>query len=190
MKIVVLDGHTANPGDLSWDEFAKLGNLEIFPRTGKDQIISRLQRTRLSPSPTKPSSTRNTLSALPNLRYIGVTSHRVQYRGHLKPRANAASVVANVPEYSTQESRAGGVCLVAAELTNRTGYHAETVRAGRWSKSEDFATGIIRADLSGRTLTRHYWLWSHPVRKMGPYRASLRNENSRPAPPLIAKDRK
>ncbi len=135
MKIVVLDGHTANPGDLSWDEFAKLGNLEIFPRTNKDQIISRLQGAAAAIT-NKAVINRNTLSALPNLRYIGVTATGYNIVDTEAARERGI-VVTNVPEYSTQEV-AQAVFALLLELTNRTGYHAETVRAGRWSKSEDF----------------------------------------------------
>ena len=135
MKIVVLDGHTANPGDLSWDEFAKLGNLEIFPRTNKDQIISRLQGAAAAIT-NKAVINRNTLSALPNLRYIGVTATGYNIVDTEAARERGI-VVTNVPEYSTQEV-AQAVFALLLELTNRTGHHADTVRAGRWSKSEDF----------------------------------------------------
>ncbi len=135
MKIVILDGHTANPGDLSWDEFKNLGELEVFPRTSAEQIIARLQGAAVAISNKAPLN-RATLSALPNLRYIGVaaTGYNVV---DIEAARERGIPVCNVPEYSTQEV-AQAVFALLLELTNRTGHHAETVRAGRWSKSPDF----------------------------------------------------
>jgi glycerate dehydrogenase len=135
MKIVVLDGHTANPGDLSWDEFKNLSTLEVFPRTSKDQIISRLQGADIAIT-NKVVINREIISALPALRYIGVTATGYNIVDTEAARERGI-VVTNVPEYSTQEV-AQAVFALLLELTNRTGHHAETVRAGRWSKSEDF----------------------------------------------------
>jgi glycerate dehydrogenase len=135
MKIVILDGHTANPGDLSWDEFKNFGELEVFPRTSTEQIISRLQGATVVITNKAPLN-RSTISALPDLRFIGVaaTGYNIVDIEAARERGIA---VCNVPEYSTQEV-AQAVFALLLELTNRTGYHAETVRAGKWSKSPDF----------------------------------------------------
>ena len=136
MKIVILDGHAANPGDVSWDEFASLGDLEVFPRTSGEQMGSRLQGAAIAIT-NKAVLNRNTLLALPGLRYIGVSA-----TGYNNVDIQAASergiVVTNVPEYSTPDV-AQAVFALLLELTNHTGHHAATVRAGRWSQSEDFA---------------------------------------------------
>jgi glycerate dehydrogenase len=136
MKIVVLDGHTANPGDLSWDEFKNLGDLEVFPRTSGDQMISRLQGAAIAIA-NKAVLNRNIIFALPALRYIGVSA-----TGYNNVDIAAASergiVVTNVPEYSTHEV-AQAVFALLLELTNHTGHHAATVRDGKWSRSEDFS---------------------------------------------------
>lgn len=135
MKIVVLDGHTANPGDLSWDEFKNLGDLEVFPRTSPEQIIDRLRGAAIALTNKVPIN-RNTISALPDLRYIGVcaTGYNIV---DLDAARERGIVVCNVPEYSTREV-AQAVFALLLELTNRTGHHAATVRDGKWSKSQDF----------------------------------------------------
>lgn len=136
MKIVVLDGHTANPGDLNWDEFKNLGDLEVFPRTSEDQIVNRLQGAAIAMT-NKVAINRKTISALPDLRYIGVvaTGYNIV---DVEAARERGIVVTNVPEYSTQDV-AQAVFALLLELTNHAGHHAETVRDGKWSKSKDFA---------------------------------------------------
>lgn len=136
MKIVILDGHAANPGDLSWDEFASLGELEVFPRTSEGQIISRLQGATIAIT-NKAVLNRNALLALPDLRYIGVSATGYNIVDIVAARERGI-IVTNVPEYSTPDV-AQAVFALLLELTNHTGHHAATVRAGRWSQSEDFA---------------------------------------------------
>lgn len=150
MKIVVLDGHTANPGDLSWDEFSKLGELEVFERTADEQIIARLQDAAVALT-NKAVLDRAAISALPDLRYIGVTATGYNIVDIAAARERGI-VVCNVPEYSTPDV-AQAVFALLLELTNRTGHHAETVRAGKWSRSQDFCYWdypLVR--LSGFTL--------------------------------------
>ena len=134
MKIVVLDGH-ANP-DLSWDEFAKLGDLEIFPRTSPGQVISRLQGAAIAIT-SRAVINRDAIQALPELRYIGVlfTGYDIVDIGAARERG---IVVTNVPEYSTR-GVAQAVFALLLECTNHTGHHAETVREGKWSRSADFS---------------------------------------------------
>jgi glycerate dehydrogenase len=135
MKIIVLDGHAANPGDLSWDEFSRLGKLEVFDRTAKEQIIARLQGATVALT-NKAVIDRAVISALPDLRFIGVTATGYNIVDIAAARERGI-VVCNVPEYSTQDVTQAVFALLL-ELTNRTGHHAETVRAGKWSKSPDF----------------------------------------------------
>ena len=136
MKIVILDGHTANPGDLSWDEFANLGELEVFPRTSLEQIVSRLQGAAIAIT-NKAIIDRKTISALPELRYIGVTATGYNIVD-IEVARERGIVVTNVPEYSTPDV-AQAVFALLLELTNRTGHHAQTVRDGKWSRAEDFS---------------------------------------------------
>jgi glycerate dehydrogenase len=135
MKIVILDGYAANPSDLSWDEFASLGELEVFDRTSPEQMVARLQGAAMAIT-NKAVLNRTVILALPDLRYIGVTATGYNIVDVAAARERGI-VVSNVPEYSTQEV-AQAVFALLLELTNRTGHHAETVRAGKWSKSKDF----------------------------------------------------
>jgi glycerate dehydrogenase len=150
MKIVVLDGHTANPGDLSWDEFSKLGELEVFDRTAKEQIVARLQGAAIALT-NKAILDRAVISALPDLRFIGVTATGYNIVD-IVAAGERGIIVCNVPEYSTQDV-AQFVFALLLELTNRIGHHAETVRAGKWSRSQDFCYwDYPLVGLSGLTL--------------------------------------
>jgi glycerate dehydrogenase len=136
MKIVILDGHTANPGDLSWDEFAQFGKVEVFERTGAEEIVGRLQGAAIAVT-NKAVINRQAMLALPDLRYIGVTATGYNIVDIAAARERGI-VVTNVPEYSTPDV-AQAVFALLLELTNHTGHHADTVRAGKWSQSRDFA---------------------------------------------------
>ena len=135
MKIVVLDGYTANPGDVSWKEIQELGQCEIHDRTPEPEAAVRGRDAEILLTNKTPVS-RATIEALPNLRYIGVlaTGYNVVDTEAAKERGIP---VCNIPEYGT-ENVAQAVFALILELTNRTGYHADTVRAGRWTASEDF----------------------------------------------------
>ncbi len=135
MKIVVLDGHTANPGDLNWDEFVRLGELEVFDRTMQEQIITRLRGAVVTLT-NKVVIDHAVISALPDLRFIGVTATGYNIVDIAAARERGI-VVCNVPEYGTPDV-AQAVFALLLELANRTGHHAETVRAGKWSRSQDF----------------------------------------------------
>jgi glycerate dehydrogenase len=135
MKIVILDGHAANPGDLSWDEFKKFGSLEIFERTEAHLMASRLQGAAIAVT-NKAVINRQLISALPDLRYIGVTATGYNIVDVQAARERGI-VVCNVPEYSTQDV-AQAVFALLLELTHHTGHHDGTVRAGAWSRSQDF----------------------------------------------------
>jgi len=135
MKIVVLDGHTLNPGDLSWAPLEALGQVTLYDRTRPEDIILRAEDAEVILTNKTPLD-RATLQRLPNLRYIGVLA-----TGHNVVDAAAARaqgvLVTNVPNYGTR-SVAQQVFALLLELTQRTGAHAAAVRAGRWSTCPDF----------------------------------------------------
>jgi len=149
-RLVVLDGFTTNPGDLSWEPLANLGQLELHDRTPADQLVDRVagadvlitNKTRLPAE---------VIAAAPRLRGIAMLS-----TGHDVVDGQAARrrglPLCNVPEYGTA-SVAQAVFALLLELTNRTGHHATTVRAGRWSAGPDFAywDGTL-TELAGLTL--------------------------------------
>lgn len=150
MKIVILDAFTANPGDLSWEALAALGELISHERTPAAQIVERARDAEIVLTNKTPLNA-ETIAALPRLRYLGVlaTGHNVVDVAAARARGIP---VCNVPAYGTA-SVAQAVFALLLELTNRTGQHAQAVRAGRWSTSPDwcFWDGEL-IELAGRTL--------------------------------------
>ncbi|MCI0348632.1 MAG: D-2-hydroxyacid dehydrogenase, partial [Acidobacteriales bacterium] len=135
MKIVVLDGYTLNPGDLSWDSLRALGECDIHERLRDDELVVRAARAQIILT-NKMVVGRKHMEALPDLRYIGVTATGYNIVDTAAARERNISVT-NVPAYGTA-SVAQMTFALLLELTQRTGHHAQTVRQGRWSRSPDF----------------------------------------------------
>ena len=135
MKIVVLDGYTLNPGDLSWDELKTLGEVEIYDRTSGDQIINRAMDAEIVLT-NKTVLMAPEIEKLPKLRYIGVlaTGFNVVDIDTAKKRG---IIVTNVPAYSTM-SVAQHVFALILEFYNGTGSLSDSVRNGRWSRCVDY----------------------------------------------------
>ena len=135
MKIVVLDAHTLNPGDLDWSPLQQLGACTIHDRSTAAEIVPRAKDAELVLT-NKTPLTSATLAELPKLRYIGVLA--TGYNVVDIPAATARGiVVTNVPDYGTR-SVAQHVFALLLELTQNVGHHAQTVREGRWNQSLDF----------------------------------------------------
>ncbi len=135
MNIVVLDGYTLNPGDLSWDALQQLGPCAIHDRTPPEQVVARARDAEIVLT-NKALLPRETIAALPKLKYIGVlaTGYNVVDVAAAKERGIP---VANIPDYGTH-SVAQMTFALLLELVHRTGHHAQTVRDGRWARSADF----------------------------------------------------
>jgi glycerate dehydrogenase len=150
MKIVVLDGYTANPGDLTWEEFTRLGEFQVYDRTPPEQVVPRAAGAEAVLT-NKTVIARHAISALPALRYIGVLATGYNIIDTVAARERGI-VVCNVPEYSTANVAQTAFALLL-ELTDHAGHHAETVRAGKWSGSVDFCYwDFPLIELSGLTL--------------------------------------
>lgn len=134
-RIVVLDGHTLNPGDLAWTELAALGELTVHPRTPSADIVARGREAEVLLTNKTPLDAA-ALGALPRLRYIGVlaTGHNVVDSAAARARGIP---VTNVPAYGTS-SVAQHTFALLFELARQVGHHAATVRDGRWSGQPDF----------------------------------------------------
>ncbi len=150
MKIVIVDGATLNPGDLSWQLLESCGSYEVYPHSTPEETVTRCQGADAVLTNKAPFS-RSTLAALPALKYIGVTA-----TGHNVIDVAAASergiVVTNVPTYGTASVAQMAMALLL-ELTQHVGHHSQTVREGRWSKSPSFSywdTPLI--ELAGLTM--------------------------------------
>ncbi len=135
MRIVVLDGHTLNPGDLSWAALSALGDCTVYDRTPPGDILARARGAEILLTNKTPLDA-GTLGALPGLRYVGVLATGFNVVDVQSARARGI-VVANIPTYGTR-SVAQHVFALLLELTQRVGYHAATVREGRWSASPDW----------------------------------------------------
>lgn len=135
MNIVVLDGFTLNPGDLSWDTLKHIGVGTIHDRTPPEFVVERARDAEIVLT-NKTILKRETILALPHLRYIGVlaTGFNVVDVAAAKERG---ILVTNVPDYGTS-SVAQHTFALLLELTQRVGHHAQTVRDGRWARSADF----------------------------------------------------
>mgnify|MGYP003968985547 FL=1 len=150
MKIVILDGYALNPGDLSWDGIKKLGDCSIHDRTDPAQIVERIADAEIVLT-NKTTIDRQTLSNLPNLKYIGVlaTGHNVVDTALAKEKGIVVSNVRN----STGRSAAQMVFALILELTHRIGHHSQTVIQNRWAESQDFCYwDYPLIELDGKTI--------------------------------------
>jgi glycerate dehydrogenase len=150
MRIVVLDAATLNPGDLDWGPLAALGALTIHERSAPETVMARASGAEAL-LVNKVFLPGETLRALPDLRYVGVVATGFD-RVDVDVARERGVVVTNVPAYGTQ-SVAQAVFGLLLELVCHTGQHAAGVRAGRWSRSDDFCYwDAPLVELSGRTL--------------------------------------
>lgn len=138
MKIVVLDGYTENPGDLSWDELASLGELTVYDRTSltdEAEIISRIGDAEVIITNKTPIS-RQVIDACPGMKLISLlaTGYNVVDYGYA---AKKGIPVANVPTYGTACVGQFAIALLL-EICHHVGYHDWTVHEGKWAKHIDW----------------------------------------------------
>ncbi len=135
MKICVLDGFALNPGDLSWEELRQLGSCEIHDRTLREEIISRATNAEIILTNKTPLN-RETLAALPKLKYIGVLATGTNVVDLVAARERNI-VVTNVPAYGSRSVAQATIALLL-ELTNHVGHHTQRVRDGAWTRAKDW----------------------------------------------------
>jgi glycerate dehydrogenase len=135
MKIIVLDGYTLNPGDLSWAGLETLGDCEIHDRTRPEDVVARAAEAEIVLT-NKTIVNAAAIAALPDLRYLGVLATGYNIVDVAAARSRGIPVT-NVPNYGTQ-SVAQLVFALLLELTSHVGQHARSVRDGAWSRSPDF----------------------------------------------------
>ncbi len=135
MKIVILDGYTLNPGDISWAGFETLGDFTMYERTSLDKIIEHSENAEIILT-NKTVINKDTIEQLPNLKYIGVlaTGYNIV---DVKAANDKNIIITNIPSYGTS-SVAQMVFALLLELTQNVGYHSNSVSKGKWSKSEDW----------------------------------------------------
>lgn len=135
MKITVLDGYGMNPGDLSWKNLEKLGEVTVYDRTSPEEVIERAKGSEALLT-NKTILDNKTLRILPGLKYVGVlaTGYNVV---DIETARELGIVVTNIPAYST-DSVAQMVFAHLLTITNRVEHYTEENRNGRWSSSPDF----------------------------------------------------
>ncbi len=150
MNICVLDGHTLNPGDLSWDELKQLGPCEIHERTAPAETTRRAAQAEIVLT-NKTALGRTEIAALPKLKYIGVLATGTNVVDLTAARERGIPVT-NVPAYGTR-SVAQATFALLLELTNRVGHHAHRVRKGAWTNATDWCFwDFPLVELDGLTL--------------------------------------
>jgi len=150
MKIVVLDGYTLNPGDLSWSDMEELGNLKLYERSGPEEVVERVGSAEVVLT-NKVVISASALSAMPQLKYIGVLASGYNIVD-VDYATNAGIVVTNVPAYGT-ESVAQMAFALLLELARRVGHHSREVIRGRWAAGRDFCFwDFPQVDLSDKTI--------------------------------------
>lgn len=149
MEIVVLDGFTTNPGDLSWNDLEKLGNLIIYDRTNQNLTIERSKNADILIT-NKTVIDKNVISKLPKLKYVSVLSTGFNVVD-TKAASERGIIVSNVPAYSTN-SVAQITFSLLLELVINVGIHNISVHNGEWENSADFSySQIPLIELQGLT---------------------------------------
>jgi glycerate dehydrogenase len=150
MRLVILDGHTLNPGDLSWQEIESLAEVTYFDRTPPEQVAGRLRDADAALT-NKVALNAKTFESCPNLKYVGVTATGYNIID-LEAAKKSGATVTNVPGYSTH-SVAQAVFALLLEITHHTGHHAQRVREGGWASCADFSfTDAPLLELAGLTM--------------------------------------
>lgn len=148
-RIVILDGYTANPGDLSWKPLEEIGELTVYDRTKPEETIERARDADIVLT-NKVLIKRQEIKQLPKLRFIGVlaTGYNVV---DIEAAHEHGIIVTNVPAYST-ESVAQMVFSHLLTVTNHTEHYAIQNRAGKWTTSPDFSYwDTPLTELAGKT---------------------------------------
>lgn len=150
MKIVILDGYTENPGDLSWEAFRELGELTVYDRTPEEEIIERIGDAE-AVIVNKVPITKDTLERCPNIRYIGLlaTGYNVV---DVKAAREKNVEVCNIPTYGTTAVGQFAMAMLL-EICHHVGHHSQAVHEGRWTTNQDWCFwDYPLIELAGKTM--------------------------------------
>lgn len=151
MNIVILDGYTATQADLNWDGWQELGNLTVYDRTHRDELIERARDAEVILT-NKVFLNEDLLGQLPRLKYIGIlaTGYNVVDLDAAKRRN---IIVTNIPAYSTM-SVAQMALAHLLNITNHVDIHNQSVQQGQWQHAADFCFQLApQIELWGQTLS-------------------------------------
>lgn len=153
MKIVVLDGYTENPGDLSWAELGKLGDLTVYDRTSltdEREIIARIGDAEIVIT-NKTPITRAVLDACPGIRYIAMLATGYNVVDDVYAREKGIPL-SNVPSYGTASVSQYSIALLL-EICHHIGHHSDSVHAGKWAECKDWCYwDYPLVELEGKTM--------------------------------------
>ena len=148
MKIVILDGYTENPGDLSWEEMEKLGELTVYDRTpvsDQMEIIRRIGDAEIVITNKTPVS-RAAMDACPNIKYIGMLATGYNVVDYEAAKEKGIPLC-NIPSYGTEAVGQFAIALLL-EICHHIGYHDKAVHDGRWENNPELESDTCRyADL-------------------------------------------
>ena len=152
MKIVILDGYTENPGDLSWDGFEKLGELTVYDRTDindEDEIIRRIGDAEIVIL-NKTKITRRVIESTPTVKYLGILATGYNNVDGAAARERGIPFT-NIPTYGTDAVGQFAIAMLL-EICHRIGHHDRAVKEGRWESCPDFCFwDYSLIELAGKT---------------------------------------
>ena len=150
MKIAILDSYTENPGDLSWDGIARLGELTVYDRSAPEDVIRRIGDAEVVFT-NKTPITREVLDACPSIRFISVLATGYNCVDYVYAKEKGIPVT-NIPAYGTDSVGQFAIALLL-EICHHIGHHSDTVRAGKWTSSPDFCYwDYPLIELAGKTM--------------------------------------
>jgi len=138
MKIVILDGYTENPGDLSWEGFEKIGELTVYDRTpvsDEEEIIRRIGDAEIVLL-NKTKITRKVIESSPNMKYLGILATGYNNVDGAAARERGIPFT-NIPTYGTAAVGQFAIAMLL-EICHRIGHHDRAVKEGRWENCPDF----------------------------------------------------
>jgi glycerate dehydrogenase len=153
MKIVVLDGYVENPGDLSWDELGKLGELTVYDRTSltdEEEAIARIGEAEIVFT-NKTPITKKVIDACPGMKFIGLLATGYNVVDYVYARQKGIPVT-NVPTYGTASVSQFSIALLL-EICHHIGHHDASVHAGNWVNCADWCYwDYPLIELEGKTI--------------------------------------
>jgi glycerate dehydrogenase len=150
MKIVVLDGYTLNPGDITWEKLERLGELKVYDRSPKELIAERVGDAEVVFT-NKAPLTKDLLKKMTNLKFIGVlaTGYNIV---DVKAAKELAITVTNIPTYGTNAVSQMAIALLLG-ICHHVGEHSESVKRGEWANNNDWCYwNYPLIELAGKTM--------------------------------------
>lgn len=150
MNIVVLDGYTLNPGDITWKGMEELGSLTVYDRTPADEIINRIGNAEVVFTNKTPIS-KETFEACPNVKFVGVLATGYNVVDVVAAKEKGI-VVTNIPTYGTDAVGQFAIGLLL-EICHHIDHHSKAVHEGRWENNDDWCFwDYPLIELAGKTM--------------------------------------